>query len=324
MQVKQNKFICKSDTVKQVKIAVSKALGVEVISVKRVIQGEISYAFKVMTRRGVVLAKVLKFKGWPDVPALIKVGKLLSKHQIPHPMVLYFAKHKAYFPHGLLIQKYIEGEDCHKAILSGKISFVRYHYLLGKLLRKLHGIRLKRFGRLSKPLAKGTTYYDIRLKHLIKHLDEFNGTALLPSGLRNELLVRVGPGLKLVSEICSPVLTHGDATPDNCILTPQGELALIDWDNSKASAWLEDFTWLTYCGSHMTSLGSLEKRSKIIWREFFRGYGRAGITKEDIKEIEYSLHLLKAVSHLGYHYFAQRNERAFKQTLAKLKRLLKK
>lgn len=324
MNTKQDKFKISKDINTQVRACVEKILKVKVFSVTRIPQGEISYAFKVTTGRGMFLVKVFKFKGWPDVQALLKVSKLLSRHNIKHPEAVYFKKSSAEFPNGFLIQQYIEGENCHRAILSGKISFAWFHFMMGKLLKKVHGIKITNFGRLSKPLVNGTKYYDIRLRHLNKHLNEFNGTRLLYPGLKEELLVRVEQGLKLVSGMCNPVLTHGDATPDNCILTPQGELVLVDWDNSKASVWLEDFTWLTYCGSHITSLGSLEKRSKIIWREFFRGYGQTSISKKDIKEIERSLHLLKAASHLGYHYFAQRNKKAFKQTLAKLKRLLKK
>lgn len=324
MDVKQTKFIYGKNIIPQVKEAVTNALKVRVISVRRIKQGEISYAFKVVTDKEVLLFKALKFKGWPDIEALEKVSKLLSRHGITHPTSYFYLKSTPVFPNGFLIQKYIEGEDCHKAILSGRLSFSRYHFLLGKLLRKIHSIKISNFGRLSKPLPKGTKYLEIRQKHLAKHLNEFAGTKLLDAKTLTSLDIKLCELLKSCKINFKPVLTHADATPDNCILTPKGELVLIDWDNAKASFWFEDFAWLTFCGSHMTSLGSLEHRSKIIWKEFFKGYGKACLSRKELKKQEYLQHLFKAASHLGYHYFAQGDKKAFKKTFSKLKVLLRK
>ena len=324
MKAIQKKFVYKPNLVESIKNTVAKVLKTEVLSVKRILQGEISYAFRVQTQQGTVLAKVLKFKDWPNVKALIKVSGLLKKHKIAHPEIIFYSNKIANFPNGFLIQNYIEGTNCRKAILDGRISFAKYHYLIGKLLREVHHVKLERFGRLTKPFPKNTNYFDNRFAYLAKHLNEFNGTKLLPNNTQSILEEKVKLLLARIPLKFFPVLTHGDATPDNCILTPEGKLVLIDWDNSEASIWLEDFAWLTYCGSHMSSMGSLGTRAKVIKREFFKGYGKAKASLKEINKLELILHLFKAASLLGYHYYHQQDKQGFQRDVKRLKELLKK
>ncbi|MDP2933168.1 MAG: aminoglycoside phosphotransferase family protein, partial [bacterium] len=208
------------------------------------------------------------------------------------------------------------------AIRRGKVSFEAFHSRLGALLAKVHQIKLSRFGSFND--SRGfANYLEFRFQKLEKNLKKFEPTSLLPRSLKSDIKTKVSFLIGKLSKSFEPVLIHGDPTPDNCVWTKDKEVVLVDWDNARAGFWLEDFSWLTYFGSHLTSKGSLSKRREVLFRSVLKNHGRCGLTSVEVIKIEKAFHILLAADLLGYYRFSQGNIKFYNKTKNRLFDLLK-
>lgn len=283
--------------------------------------GDIHWVYKVRTRNRNLLARVPRSPDWPDSKKLPAVYGLLDGARIPHARLLFRDRTKKFFPCGLEISEYVEGQNGRAAILKKKISFSDFHRRLGALVKRAHSIKLQKFGSLT----TGKTSADFlacRFHKLDENLLKFRGQDFTPN---------LGPKIKLkVSQLfagakskIAPVLVHGDPTPDNCVFTPQGKIVLVDWDNAHGGFWLEDFAWLTYFGSHLSFIGSREKRRLMLYASFLKTHGRGGLSLPQIEKMEKGLHILQAVAMMEYYKFFRGDRVWFQKSRSRLFGLIK-
>lgn len=291
--------------------AVTGILQIKVNGLKRITKGEQNFVYKVSSGKTNYIVRVFKEKWWPEEDKYIWIDDNLTKHDILHTKVLHYTRNDKYFPFGFMILEFIEGINGEEAIKNGMISFKEFHQKLFKVLDKVHSIPVERFGLIKKGKGEYRSYVDYKLGTLKGSINEIRK---IP-GFEIELLKNAESMSKTILEKTDfrPVLTHGDATPCNTIYTSDGNVILIDWDDARAGAWFDDYAWILYCGSHISTEGSLDERRRIIYnlkKEF--------VKNKSLQELEKVLFLIKAIELLPYYYFIRKDINAFELTLKKV------
>jgi thiamine kinase-like enzyme len=112
--------------------------------------------------------------------------------------------------------------------------------------------------------------------------------------------------LRAIEPKLKPVLVHTDANPGNCIITPEGELVLIDWDNARGLFWVQDVAYLTATEKYREAWGDFrEDRSESIRDNFLKGHGLGEFNLEEIALIERWSHVIQGLNWLDYLHFTQ-------------------
>ncbi|HEX8293709.1 MAG TPA: phosphotransferase, partial [Pyrinomonadaceae bacterium] len=115
---------------------------------------------------------------------------------------------------------------------------------------------------------------------------------------------KIGPALRRHEARFTPRLVHGDCTPKNALLTPGGRLVLVDWDEAVAGFWVWDYAGLTYWYSYMRRDGGPPGPAGLdeARASFFSAYGETGFGGEELREVEWALHVAMAAGEMSYLY----------------------
>jgi len=297
-------------TDRKIVLAVEDALKTKVIGCVKMQNGAVNHVFKISTAKGDVIARIFKFENWPEDGKLEWIEKSLATRKIPHARLLYFTRDKKYFPHGFMVQEFVPGIDGWDAIRSGFCTIGESYFEKGKILKRIHQIKIKKFGPIKGGKGKSSnfiTYKLNRANRLLKRLIKDKAIGDVTRKFDNkvwEILEPFNKGFK-------PVLIHGDATRKNTIWSKDNGLILIDWDNAWSGIWLWDFIELSWWWRHLKIWRDKEKR-KIARKGFFKGYGKIGYTTREIQTLEHGLHLIKSVERLHFFYYDNKNKPFFK------------
>lgn len=289
----------------------------------RMPRGEINYVFKITAAKGDYVARIHQFDFRRIRKTLDSTEKILEKNRIPHARTIFSTLADSDFPHGFEIAEFIRGSNGQAAIEKGMVSFEIFHTKLAELLKKINGVKLKSFGSAIPARGNSPSFLKWRLGEAKRKINEFKKVRSFPKDLYERIKAKVEYLLNPHLKSFFPVLNHGDASPANCIWTSGKEIVLVDWDNARVDIWLSDFSWLTYCGSHLSNFGSLEERRKRIRKAFLAGYAGMNLKESEIDDVERGLHILRASDMLDYYFFVQKNQRMFRETKKRLDRLLK-
>jgi len=132
-----------------IKKAVADALSTPVIKFQRIRQGVVNRVYKVEAASKKLILRIFRHKNWPEDGMLEWIEKQLAKHKIPHAKLLYYNRDDRFFPDGFMISEYINGVDGWTAIKKGYHSLPGSWYESGKVLRKIHQIKLKKYGEIN-------------------------------------------------------------------------------------------------------------------------------------------------------------------------------
>jgi thiamine kinase-like enzyme len=308
---------------KQVASAVFEVLGVPVKKVRRIVQGEINHTYKIITPNLVLLARVFQYKGWLEKEKLMWIEKQLARRRIPHAKILYFSKSVKYFPFGFMITEFIEGTDGRNAVNRGEISLGFAYKQIGKTLRKVHKIKLKRFGDINNGKGGHSDFLAWKLqKEISPRLKELSAVKGLPRNLSLQVRQKVTQALLPFRFRLKPVLNHGDPNRENAIWSSDRKWVLIDWDNAISSTWVEDYADLTFWAGFRGNTDFTPRRLEIFKGNFFKTYGKHQFNKQEVAQIEYALHIIKCIKLLTYYHFEKQNRRDFLAVKEKLGLLL--
>lgn len=302
----------------QIISATARALGVSATSAERISRGEYNYVYRVATEHGLVVARVFSYKYWPEDTYGWITGEL-TRVGVPHAKLLFYTREAQDFPLGFMIMECVEGQPGIDAINEGSLTLEYFHEQLGKIIRKVNSIQLAKYGYINNGLGSNS-FWDFRKQKL----DDF--FRVLPqsseySALHEQVVEELGNIFDPLLPQLRPVLTHGDASPDNAIVTPSGDIVLVDWDHALAEVWMMDLAFLTWFGSHLSLQGAREDRRPRIWQSFLKGYGPTGFSEEELQKLERACHIYKACNLMEYYTGLGRPE-SFASTKERLLLLL--
>ncbi|MFA6393410.1 MAG: isopentenyl-diphosphate Delta-isomerase [Patescibacteria group bacterium] len=282
--------------------AVEEALKVKILGIEETKNGSINHVYKIRISTGNYIVRVFNFENWPENGKLEWIEKELSQRGISHARLLYFTRDKKYFPHGFMVAEYAKGIDGAEAAKKGLLSYEKSYFEKGKILRKIHEIKVKNFGPLNKGKGKSPDFIGYKLKRADRFLKRMVSNGLLKPGISKKMSLKVRQAFEPFAKDFTPVLVHGDATGKNTIWTKGKGLLLIDWDNAWSGIWLWDFIELSWWWRHLKSWQDAKKQ-EVARQAFFRGYGKISYDKSELKALEYGLHLIKSAERMHYFYY---------------------
>lgn len=309
-----NKIIC----------AVEQVLRSKVLKAKKIKGGEINHVYKIQTDKNTVVARVF---GYPDKPAdgmLLWIEKQLGALNIPYAKLLYYSRDKKYFPNGFMISEFVDGLSGWDAIESGAHTLAQSYEQSGKTLRKIHNIKLSKYGPINSGKGKYKDFIGMELRQVKEKMADLVHQKALSADVVDKTIAAIKTHLELYKNTFHPVLLHGDASRENSILTKDKTFILIDWDNAWSGIWMWDYIEASWWWLHLPKWKD-ESIRKTARKAFFKGYGKVVYTPKEIDTIERGLHLIKSVEKMHYYYFDRKEIKNF--NLVKkvfLKLLLKK
>jgi Ser/Thr protein kinase RdoA (MazF antagonist) len=306
--------------------AVEEVTKVESVRAVRIIQGVVNYVYKVETKNGNYLVRVFRTREWLKDGKLKWIEGQLAKKNIPHSKTLFYTRDNKYFPFGFMINEFLEGPD---AKIAGnrlkKLSLHKAFYEVGKILRKVHSIKIKKYGEINNGYGTYKDFITWKLEQEVwTPLKEFNGKYGLSVKLYPEIEKIVRSCLQPFIRTFRPVLVHCDANRENAIWTKDGRYILVDWDNAYSSIWLNDLTELTFWTDHFKSKKQAATRRNIILKSFLAGYGNVSFSLKQIETMEYALHLIKCVHLMAIYHFALKDDVSFMRVKDKFFGMLEK
>lgn len=293
----------------QVKIAL-KDNGFAAIEINQLTSGSYNTVFKVVLESGQrVVVRIFRSKGWPEAGKLEWVSAQLSQFNIPSAKILFSTRDNRYFPHGFMVQEYVDGEIVQK-LVGEDISYAEYFTELGKTMNQVHKIQIPKFGYIG----HGTGNHDSLIAYLGSDIDRFfkrietimDKLVVEPKVFKQKVLGT----LESISQLTS-VLNHNDLSPNNVMLNSHKDLVLIDWDNAISHTWLNDFAVMTYWMRNRHK--DLAEREEYI-KLFLDSYS-PNMDYQEIRKVEKTLHSIQALNLLGYYYFDDKNMESFENTL---------
>jgi Ser/Thr protein kinase RdoA (MazF antagonist) len=308
---------------RRIQPAVESALDIRVLSVSKIKSGEVNHVYKVETDKKAVLVRVFRYENWPEKGKLEWIEKQFVKHRVPHAKLLFLSRRKSWFPNGFMITEFIRGKPADEALRDGNLSKNDFYRHLGRLLEKVHRIRLKKFGDWHGTYGTDPDLLSFVLPRIPQRLDELKKTPYYNKRMAQKAKVKVASLLMPMKSKLKPVLTHGDPGTDNCIWSNDKKLILIDWDNARSSAWVRDYADRMWWESWAVRFMKIPQRQFAnASKSFLKGYGKTGFTKAELDRATSAFFIIQAVNLLPYYYFDQRNMDAFRKTGTVLKELL--
>lgn len=302
--------------------AVSSAMKVEVKKAVKIKHGEVNHVYKIITSRGNLLARVFKNKNWPAKESLPWIEKQLAKHKIPHAKILYYSRSSKFFPFGFMVTEFIQGPNGNEAVKLGRISFSQAFEKTGKMLRKVHAIKARKFGSINNKQDQYSDFIKFKLLRARNNLKRLESHNLIQRGLYKVVEKQIKETFLPFQKSFFPVLNHADANRENAILSPDGQWVFVDWDNAYFGIWLEDYTELTYWVDWKRKPIHAKRIHALINKNFFKGYGGHQFSQTQIADLEKTLHLIKATNMMIYHWFSKKDQADFKKSKSKFLKLL--
>lgn len=291
--------------------AVSRALNASLTNCVKLKNGEVNHVYEIDTDKGKVIARVFKYDNWPEDGKLQWIEKNLAKHKIPHARMIYFTRSKKFFPHGFMISKFVPGIDGSEAIEQGRLSLSRSYLEKGKILKKIHKIKIKKFGAINAGKGVSDNFLEYKLKRANRFLKRLIKDNVLPADSPAKLNKKVRTLIEPFNKSFRPVLVHGDATRKNTIWSEDNCIVLIDWDNAWSGIAIWDYIELSWWWRHL-KIWQDPVKVKTARTSFFKGYGKSEYTTKQIAVLEHGLHLIKSVERLHFFKYDKKNPRFFK------------
>ncbi len=298
-------------------------LKTKVISTNKIQAGEVSFIYKIQTgNKETVIAKVFRLQEFiPPEAKLEWIEEQLEKHHIPFAKTYKIDRSSDVLPHGYMIQEFVEGKSGFDLIMNGDVSFEDYFNKLAIFLQKVHQITVAGYGTIRNGQGEYKTFYESKLNYIKSLIERMKNLDVDKS--MHEAALKTVEELKKYEHLFKPVLVHGDPPPGNGIITKEGELVLIDWDNAGSGIWITEYAGLAYKGAYMWQYKlSEEERNKIIKKSFRNYYKGVDFDDPDLLEVVRLLQILTAYHSLAVHYFQHEDMELYEIAKKKLSAML--
>lgn len=285
----------------ELKAAAESVLGTQARVAGRLDFGNVNGVYRVETGGRAYALKLFSHADWPEPGKLPWVEASLARAGVPSARMIHYTREASRFPHGFSLSEFVEGENCKAAVRRGGLAPAAYMELAGAALRKVHSVGLPLYGYIGD--GRGTYedftgwLLDCDVKDGLRQIDEATAETLYPLIAR-----RIGPVLRRYETRFRPALVHGDCTPKNALLTGDGGLVFVDWDEAVGGFWVRDYAGLTYWYSYMRLRGGRVGDAGLdeARAAFFRGYGEPGFDASELREVEWALHVSMAAGEMSY------------------------
>ncbi|BCN29058.1 phosphotransferase [Anaeromicropila herbilytica] len=210
-------------------------------------------AFVVKSDGNEYIVKFYLYRNWPENDKIPYINQLLQKNNIPCAKIKAYDREGSKFENGYIIEERISGvpvlsKDGIPLIPTNIFTseLERYLYdLLAKQVSKVHNITFSKFGYIN----GGHPIYHTFHEFMEEMMMQCNTDGLLEHHVFTkpeitELIHGLCERFKEYSDL-KPVFCHGDLSMRNVIYN-EGEITLIDWDDSMALPWMADVAYLTY------------------------------------------------------------------------------
>jgi aminoglycoside phosphotransferase (APT) family kinase protein len=269
--------------------AVEATSGAPVERVEALGGGTVNRCYRLVTAATQTLVvKVFGSGTWPEEGKLQWIDEQLSRRGIPHPRMLAYARRHALFPCGFAVFENVPGVNAHTLMKQNRLTAESFYERLGETLGRVHAVGVAKFGLIN----GGEGMYPRFLGRLLRRGEGFDRLRRgrgEEAELRRRVAAKIISDLKALDARGAPALTHGDPSPQNCVLTTGGELVLVDWDNATASLGLRDYALVTYACRRAAGDAA---RPGEIGAAFFRRYGELDFAPADVARLERAWHLI--------------------------------
>src|SRR3972149_7304253 len=294
----------------KVKNVIPEVLGVKVKSIERINQGEVNYVYKIKTENQIVLARISRYKNWPDINKLKWIFNKLEEKGILHPKILFSDTSSKYFRFGFIITEWVNGKDGMSLIREGKLSRKTAVGKIAETLRKTHKVSIGGFDKFN---GSGKGEYMTWEESLFSFLkDPKYRKAVGDEGYKENLNEKgIGEMKRIIKELNyqpKSVLTHQDTTPENAIFNKDGTI-LIDWDNAIGSSWIDDIAWITFW---------MGKKARRWFLEVYKSEESLDL----IEKVERVIHMRLAITLLPYYLYSTKNYKNAEKMTRRLRRLI--
>ncbi len=295
---------------KKIEKVIQTVLGVNVINLERIRQGEVNYVYKVKTENQTFLVRVARYKDWPDIEKLTWIFKKLAEQSITHPKVLFSDTSSKHFKFGFMISEWVEGKDGMTLIKESRFSRKEAVEKIARILQKIHNINIDGFGTFN---DKGKGKYKVWEESLFSFLEDPKYKMAVRAGVYGKGLSEKGALTmkELIKDLDykpKSVLTHQDPTPENAIFY-EDKITLIDWDNAIGSSWIDDLAWITFW---------MGKEARRWLLEVYKPEEPLGL----IEKVERVIHIRLAITLIPYYLYSTKNYKAVEKMKRKLRRLI--
>lgn len=304
MSVASDNLVFNDSFQKEVGSAVAAHTGEVVRTVIQLTNGEVNYVFRVETEQRVFVVRVFRQPSTHAAEKLLWVEEQLSQRGIAHAKILYITATHPVFKNGWMLQEFVEGiSGCD--YMQGTQKLPEFYQKLGRLLAQVHAIPVERFGDINNGKGEHERYVEANERYIHSVIEKLKPVVTLPADCEAKMVEELH-GLRAVEIKLKPVLVHTDANPGNCIVTSEGELVLIDWDNARGLFWVQDLAYLTATEKYREAWGdSREDRSDSIRENFLVGHGLGEFNLEEIALVERWCHVIQGLNWLDYLHFTQ-------------------
>lgn len=275
--------------------------------VRNVIQltnGEVNYVFRVETEKRVFVIRIFRQPSTQAAQKLLWIEEQLSQRGVAHAKIIHITATHPVFKNGWMLQEFIVGVSGWD-YMQGTQKLPEFYEKLGRVLAQIHAIPLERFGDINNGKGEHEHYIAANERYVHTVVEKLKSVITLPADSEAKMVQELGR-LRAIEPKLKPVLVHTDANPGNCIITPEGELVLIDWDNARGLFWVQDVAYLTATEKYREAWGDFrEDRSESIRDNFLKGHGLGEFNLEEIALIERWSHLIQGLNWLDYLHFTQ-------------------
>lgn len=269
--------------------AVQNALKTTVLDGRKISEDAINKVYRIDMRDGPVVLKIFRSRTWPEAGKLEWINQELAKLEITQPKILFQSSGNSFLPRPFIIWELIDGTNIETLIRRGALTQQEFCERLGDLLARVHRVNIVRYGAINGGKGMHSSFISLfERQHGIDTLRRNNGVdEQLYSRVKDKLI----GSFAQFEQRFSAVLTHGDPSIRNCLLTTDGQLVLLDWDNASASLWTRDYAHVTYSCAKAMRFKSVAPLAEIR-KSFFHGYGTPDFMPAEIDHIEQAWHVL--------------------------------
>lgn len=285
-------------------MAVAAQTGEVVRNITQLTNGEVNYVFRVETEKQVFVARIFRQPSTHAAEKLLWIEEQLSQHGVAHAKMIYITATHQVFRNGWMLQEFVEGVSGWD-YMQGTQQLPEFYEKLGRVLAQIHAIPLERFGDINNGKGEHENYIEANEQYIHAVVEKLKPVVTLPADCEVKMVQELGR-LRAIESKLKPVLVHTDANPENCVITPEGELVLVDWDNARGLFWVQDLAYLTATEKYREAWGDFrEDRSGSIRDNFLKGHGFGGFSLGEIALIERWSHLIQGLNWLDYLHFIQ-------------------
>jgi len=314
--VKNNLLKNKLGMIGPLKMAIENDTKYKVDRIKELAGGSMNYVFKVETNQGTVVARIFAKKDFPNYKKLLWIDKALKRARVDTAGIIFCTRKNDPFRFGYMLTEFVEGKDGWSAIRKGDVSLQKYFETFGRLLKRIHAIRLTKNCPLKTSSPKGNYGW---FKGVLRKFARKSSLSEKDHIQIQDFIINT---LSHYSRRCKKVLCHCDPGLQNHIYTKNGKIILVDWDLAEIDIFFRDFSVITINDKKMDLFGKRQAVIDLIQRAFLRGYGQTGFTSIEIQRAIDAHHIVSHVQNALAYPPIEKGADRYKRTIKEILKIL--